>query len=104
MSSFCKRLFLDPYLKQSSQQVPSSTFVDPGPISASTSPYSRASTSWPNTEPKLSYSKKLSAMFDKELKSIGIPKKRKICDIFAEISLASKTELTERLVRLLKGL
>jgi hypothetical protein len=46
-------------------------------------------------------------MFDKELNSIGIPKKSKICDIFAEMSLASKTgELTDRLVQrgVLKGI
>jgi hypothetical protein len=106
MSAFCKRLFLDPdqepEARQSTSQVPgstSSTFADPGPSSASTSGAS--------TEPKLSYSEKLSAMFDKELKSIGIPKKSKICDIFAEMSLASKTgELTDRLVQrgVLKGI
>jgi len=110
MSAFCKRLFLDPdqepEARQSTSQVPgstSSTFADPGPSSASTSQDS--STSGASTEPKLSYSEKLSAMFDKELKSIGIPKKSKICDIFAEMSLASKTgELTDRLTKLLKAL
>jgi hypothetical protein len=80
MSAFCNWLFLDPDLepkaRQSTTQEPgstSSTFTDPWLISASTFPDS--STSSARTEPKLSYSEKRSAMFDKELKSIGIPKK-----------------------------
>ncbi len=65
MSAFCKRLFLDTYLEpekvQSTLQGPSSTFADPGHFWGKH--WAEAVLQW-----------KLSVMFDKELKIIGIPK------------------------------
>lgn len=103
MSELYKRLFPDPEPEpgQSNSQEPSSA----SSASADPRPSTSVDAFGASTEPKLSYGEKLSAMFDQELKSIGVPKKSKTSDIFAEMSLAAKTgELTDRLVKLLKAL
>jgi hypothetical protein len=116
MKALCRRLFPEQTTnslesQHSGDPRPStsqelSTFADPGSRpSTSGDPGFSSDAHGASTEPKLSYGEKLSAMFDKELMTIGVPKKRKTCDIFAEMSLAAKTgELTDRLVKLLKAL
>jgi hypothetical protein len=114
MKALCTRLFPDPDPEAepgSSQEPRPSTSADHPRPSTSTSADTSADTSAESmqarAEPRrqLSYGEKLSAMFDDGLKNIGTQKKRKVCDIYAEMSLAAQTgELTDRLVKLLHAL
>jgi hypothetical protein len=114
MKALCTRLFPEPDPEAepgSSQEPRPSTSADHPRPSTSTSADTSADTSAESmqarAEPRrqLSYGEKLSAMFDDGLKNIGTQKKRKVCDIYAEMSLAAQTgELTDRLVKLLRAL
>ncbi len=106
MKALCTRLFpeTDPEAEPGSSQEPSTSADHPRP---STSGDTSAESMQARAEPcrQLSYGEKLSAMFDDGLKNIGTQKKRKVCNIYAEMSLAAQTgELTDRLVKLLHAL
>jgi hAT family C-terminal dimerisation region len=113
MRNLANRLFPDP--EPASESLEPSTFGDPRPgtsgdpgpgTSGDPGPGTSGEAVQASTElPQLSYGEKLSAMFDDGLKTIGSQKKRKVCDIYADMTLATQTgELTDRLVKLRKAL
>jgi hypothetical protein len=108
MKALCTRLFPEPDPEPGISQEPSTSADHPRPsTSGDTTAGTSAESMQARAEPRrqLSYGEKLSAMFDDGLKTIGTQKKRKVCDIYAEMSLAAQTgELTDRLVKLLHAL